>query len=186
MNAVKHLTLAELETGLELIRQSPADNGRLELIVRRPQGEARESLEVGQLDTEDGLVGDNWKMRPSSRTADNSPHPEMQLTLMNARAIALLAVEKERWPLAGDQLYVDLDLSTENLPAGTRLALGEAVIEVTSQPHTGCAKFVARYGLEAQKFVNSPVGKQLHLRGINTRVVKSGMIRVGDRLRKIQ
>jgi len=123
-------------------------------------------------------------MRRSSRTPDGSPHPEMQLNVMNARAIALVAQSKDRWPLAGDQIFLDLDLSAENLPAGTKLALGSAVIEVTAQPHTGCKKFVSRFGLDAFTFVNSPQGKELHLRGINARVVKPGVFRVGDVVKK--
>src|SRR5207247_88617 len=135
-------------------------------------------------DLREGLVEDNWRTRGSSRTVDGSSHPEMQLNLMNARVIALVAQERERWPLAGDQLYLDLDLSSENLPPGTRLALGSAVIEVTAEPHTGCQKFVARFGREAMQFVNSPVGRQLNLRGINAKVVQPGVIRVGDVARK--
>ena len=88
--------------------------------------------------------------------SDGSANPDAQLTLMNARVVALVAGERERWPLAGDQLYVDLDLSADNLPPGTRLAVGSAVIEVTPEPHTGCAKFSARFGSEALRFVNSP------------------------------
>ncbi|HWS90399.1 MAG TPA: MOSC domain-containing protein [Pyrinomonadaceae bacterium] len=179
------MTTEELEAGLDEIRRSPKDAGRLVLIVRRPRVDEREVLAEGELNTSEGLVGDGWKDRGSSRTPDGSAHPEMQLNIMNARAIALLAQGEERWPLAGDQLYLDLDLSGENLPAGTRLALGEAVIEVTAQPHTGCKKFVARFGLEAMKFVNSPVGRGLNLRGINARVVRPGVIRVGDVARKI-
>ncbi|HEX7174842.1 MAG TPA: MOSC domain-containing protein [Pyrinomonadaceae bacterium] len=177
--------MAELEAGLSEIRLSPSDEGVLELIVRRPREDAREILEEGELHTEVGLVGDSWSARGSSRTPDGSPHPDTQLNVMNSRAVALVARDKGRWPLAGDQLYIDLDLSDENLPAGTRLALGSAVIEVTAQPHTGCKKFVARFGLDAMKFVNSTVGKQLHLRGINARVVQPGVIRVGDVVRKI-
>lgn len=185
MAEVKHLSLAELEAGLEAIRGAPKDQGRLELIVRRPEVEEREALEEGVLDRVEGLVGDNWKRRGSSLTADGSAHPEMQLNVMNARVIALLAQEKERWQLAGDQLFIDLDLSVENLPPGTRLALGQAVIEVTAQPHTGCAKFMARFGKEALKFVNSAEGKALRLRGLNARVVQAGAIRVGDVARKV-
>ena len=177
--------MAELEAGLGDIRLSPRDEGVLELIVRRPQEDAREVLEEGELHMEAGLVGDSWRARASSRTPDGSPHPDSQLNVMNSRAVALVARDKGRWPLAGDQLYIDLDLSDENLPAGTRLALGSAVIEVTAQPHNGCKKFVSRFGLDAMKFVNSPVGKQLHLRGINARVVQPGVIRVGDVVRKI-
>jgi hypothetical protein len=185
MAEVKHLSLSELEAGLESIRGAPKDDGRLELIVRRPEVGEREALEAGELDLTEGLVGDNWKTRGSSRTADRSAHPEMQLNVMSARVIALLAMEKERWQLAGDQLFIDLDLSLENLPPGTRLTVGEAVIEVTAQPHTGCAKFMERYGKEALKFVNSEEGKRLRLRGLNAKVVQAGAIRVGDVARKV-
>ncbi|HEV2708134.1 MAG TPA: MOSC domain-containing protein [Pyrinomonadaceae bacterium] len=181
----KHLTTAELEAGLAEIRRSPRDEGRLELIVRRPRVDEREVLTEGELHLAEGLVGDSWRQRRSSRTPDGAPHPEMQLNIMNSRVIALIAQDESRWPLAGDQLYLDLDLSEDNLPAGTRLALGSAVIEVTPQPHTGCKKFVARFGLEAMVFVNSPVGKQLRLRGINARVVQPGVIRVGQTVKKI-
>jgi MOSC domain-containing protein YiiM len=185
MAEVRHLSLAELEAGLEAIRQAPRDEGLLELIVRRPQVEMREALQEGLLDLSQGLVGDNWKTRGSSRTADGSAHPDMQLNVMSARVIALLAQDMERWQLAGDQLYIDLDLSLENLPPGTKLALGEAVIEVTGQPHTGCAKFMSRFGAEALKFVNSAEGKALRLRGLNAKVVQPGVIRVGDVVRKV-
>jgi len=177
--------MEELEAGLEEIRRSPKDEGRLDLIVRRPRVDEREVLTEAELNLSEGLVGDNWKERGSSRTPDRTAHPEMQLNIMNSRVIALVAQSRERWPLAGDQLYLDLDLSEENLPAGTHLSLGSAVIEVTAQPHTGCKKFVARFGMEAMAFVNSPLGKQLHLRGINARVVEPGVIRVGQSAKKI-
>lgn len=180
---VKHLTMTELEAGLDSVLQSPKDNGVLELIVRRPQTDEREVLRDGQLDLLEGLVGDCWKIHGASRIPDGLAN---QLTVMNSRVIALLAQERARWPLAGDQLYVDMDLSAENLPPGTWLALGSAVIEVAAQPHTGCKKFVSRFGLDAMKFVNSPVGRQLNLRGINTKVVQPGVIGVGDVVRKIQ
>ena len=185
ISEMKHLTMAELEAGLDEIRQSPTDEGLLRLIVRRPRVDAREVLEEGELHPSEGLVGDSWKFRGSSRTPDGSAHPDMQLNIMNARVIALVAQDKDRWQLAGDQLFIDLDLSAENLPAGTQLSLGAAVIEVSPQPHTGCQKFVSRFGLDAVKFVNSAVGKELHLRGINAKVVQSGLIRVGDVARKI-
>lgn len=185
MSGAKHLTMAELEAGLDEIRRSPKDEGVLDLIVRRPQTDEREVLEEGELHPAEGLLGDSWKDRGSSRTPDGSSHPDMQLNIMNSRVIALVAQDKGRWRLAGDQLFIDLDLSAENLPAGTRLALGSAVIEVTAQPHTGCKKFVARFGLDAMEFVNSPLGKQLHLRGINARVVQPGVIHVGHVVRKI-
>jgi len=183
--AVRHLTTGELEAGLAEINRSPKDDGVLEMIVRRPQVGAREILGEGQLDLADGLVGDSWKLRSSKRTADGTPHPDMQLNLMNARVVALVSQDKSRWHLAGDQLYVDLDLSEDNLPAGTRLAIGSAVIEVTAEPHTGCSKFVERFGLDAMTFVNSPERRDLHLRGINARVVQPGMLRVGDTVSKL-
>ncbi|HMF56341.1 MAG TPA: hypothetical protein VK619_08350 [Pyrinomonadaceae bacterium] len=182
---VKHLRSVELEAGLDEIRRSPRDEGVLKLIVRRPRIDEREVLEEGELNLMEGLAGDSWRLRGSSRTSDGSSHPETQLNIMNARVIDLVAQDKDRWQLAGDQLYIDMDLSAENLPAGTQLALGSAVIEVTPQPHTGCKKFVARFGLDAMKFVNSPVGRELHLRGINARVVRAGVIRVGDLIRKV-
>jgi hypothetical protein len=185
MTGVTHRTTAELEEGLENVRRSPRDAGVLELIVRRPRVEEREVLEEARLDVREGVVGDSWKNRGSSRTPDGSPHPDMQLNIMNARVVALVAGEKGRWQLAGDQLFLDMDLSAANLPPGTRLALGSAVIEITDQPHTGCKKFVARFGLDAMTFVNSPLGRQLCLRGVNARVVRPGTIRVGDVARKL-
>lgn len=183
---MRHLTTEELQEGLAEIRQSPTDGGVLELIVRRPGIGLRDILPEGQLDLVDGLVGDTWKTRPSSRTPDKSPHPDMQLNIINARLIALVAQKRDRWALAGDQLYVDLDLSAANLPPGTRLAIGTALIEVTKQPHTGCGKFVERFGVDAMKLVNSPLGRELNLRGINARVVQPGIIRAGDRARKVR
>jgi hypothetical protein len=179
------LTTAELESGLEAIRQSPLNEGTLELIVRRPQDGEREILEEGEIDVHDGLVGDNWSTRGSSSTPDGLAHPEKQITLMNSRVITLLAQHKDSWPLAGDQLFVDLDLSLANLPAGTRLSIGSTIIEVTPPPHTGCRKFVERFGRDAMIFVNSPLGRQLNLRGINAKVVQPGTVRTGDPVRKI-
>ena len=181
---MKKLTTQELEAGLEEVGRSPKDGGVLEMIVRRPRVGEREVLELAELDVAEGLVGDSWKMRSSKRTIDGSPHPEMQLNIMNARVATLVAQERGRWPLSGDQLFVELDLSEENLPAGTRLSIGSAIVEVTAEPHTGCAKFVERFGLDAMKFVNSPLGRELCLRGINARVIQPGTIRVGDRVRK--
>jgi hypothetical protein len=177
--------MQELQAGLDAILQSPKDNGVLELIVRRPEIDARELLDEGHLDLAEGLIGDNWKARGGGQNGQRPANPDAQLTLMNTRVIALLAQEKERWPLAGDQLFVDLDLSMDNLPPGSRLAIGAGVVEVTALPHTGCKKFMARFGLDALEFVNSPLGKQLHMRGINTKIVQPGKICVGDIVRKV-
>ena len=180
MSDVAHATPEQLDAALAHVRAAPRDLGTVELIVRRPATDEREVLDVGELDPEVGLVGDTWIARGSRRTGDGSAHPDMQLNVMNARAVAALAPDRERWALAGDQLYLDLDISHDNLPAGTRLALGDAVIEVTDQPHTGCAKFSHRFGPDAVRWVNSPDGKQLRLRGLNARVVVPGTVRRGD------
>jgi MOSC domain-containing protein YiiM len=182
---VEHLTMEQLEAGLDHIRQSPKDNGKLELIVRRPRDDERETLAEAELDRNHGLVGDNWKARGSSLMPAREAHPDMQLTIMNARVIDLLAQKHERWQLAGDQLYVDLDLSGDNLPPGTHLAIGSAVVEVTAQPHTGCRKFSARFGQDAVKFVNSEEGKELRLRGVNARIVRGGVIKQGETVKKL-
>ena len=182
---VKHLTMQELEAKLDHLRDAPKDEGVVELIVRRPRTDHREVLEEAELDPVKGLIGDSWCERPSSKTPDNSPHPEMQINIMNSRVTALVAQTKDRWPLAGDQLYIDMDLSKENLPGGTRLAIGSVVLEVSPLPHTGCKKFVARFGMDAMKFVNSPLGRELCLRGINARIIQGGVIRVGNRATKI-
>src|SRR5687767_626918 len=182
----KHLSLEELAAALPAVLQSPTDEGTLDLIVRRPAVGRRDVLDAGELDLETGLVGDTWSIRGSRRTKDGSPHPDMQINVMNSRVIAMIAGEKTRWGLAGDQLYVDLDISAANLPPGARLAIGAAVIEVTAQPHTGCAKFLQRYGADATNFVNSPRGRELNLRGINARVVTPGRIQTGDTVRKVR
>ena len=180
-----HLTMEELEAALDHLREAPKDEGVLQLIVRRPQTDEREVLKEAELDPVTGLIGDNWHVRGSSRTPDGSAHPEMQINIMNARVTALVAQDKERWSLAGDQLYLDMDLSKENLPAGSRFTIGSAVLEVSPLPHTGCHKFVSRFGLDAMKFVNSTVGKELCLRGINAKVVQGGFVKVGQIAKKI-
>ena len=181
-----HRTTQQLEAGLVTVRAAPPTHGVLEMIVRRPAEDQREVLDSGELSHADGLVGDTWRVRGSGRTEDGSAHPDMQLNVIGVRLIDLLAGSRDRWPLAGDQLYLDLDLSHENLPAGTRLAIGdEAVIEVTEQPHAGCNKFASRYGADALRFVNSEVGRSLRLRGLNARVVVEGTVRAGDRVKKL-
>jgi MOSC domain-containing protein YiiM len=177
---VEHFPAAVLEQGLDGVRGSPSDEGRIELIVRRPAEDERERLETAELDATHGLVGDTWEVRDGH----GPPRVDAQLTLMNARAAALVAGSEDRWPLAGDQLYVDFDLSVANVPAGTRLEVGTAVIEVTAKPHTGCHKFSARFGPDALKLVNSPAGRDLRLRGANAQVIVPGVVRVGDAIRK--
>ena len=177
--------LTRLEANLDHIRESPAEHGTVELIARRPDVDEREVLTEALLDLHEGLIGDTWRARGSSRTADGGPSLEAQLTLMNARAAAAVASERERWPLAGDQLYVDFDISRTNVPPGTRVQIGSAVIEFSEPPHTGCAKFSARFGVDALKFVNSEVGRELRLRGANCRVVVAGTVRPGDAIKKL-
>jgi hypothetical protein len=180
-----YVTKDAIEAGLAHVRRSPTERGTLELIVRRPAVDAREVLDEGELDLTFGLVGDTWSVRASSRTPDGSPNPDGQITVANARAIALVAGSLDRWALAGDQLYVDFDLSQSGLPPGTQLALGDAVIEVTAEPHTGCKKFSARFGPEALRFVNIGAGKELNMRGRNARVITPGRIRKGDAVQRL-
>lgn len=181
-----HLNQAALEAGLAQIKQSPKDKGVVECIVIRPQNDERVSLQQCELSPELGLHGDNWPTRRTSLSfPDGSANPKTQVTLMNARTIALVAQSKERWPLAGDNLYVDLDLSEENLRPGQRLAVGSVVLEITEVPHTGCSKFVDRFGADAAKFINSKEGRQLRLRGVYAQIIRAGTIKVGDTIAKI-
>jgi MOSC domain-containing protein YiiM len=177
---MEHLSQERLMAGLDRIRESPVVGGRLVLIVRRPAVGERDLPAEAVLDRATGLAGDNWLARGSSSTPDGSAHPDKQITVMNARVAELVAGGTDRMPLAGDQLYVDLDISVDNLPAGSLLAVGEVVLRVSEAPHTGCAKFVERFGGEAMRFVNGAIGRQLRMRGMNTRVVVPGTVRVGD------
>lgn len=167
---------------LDDIRASPADVGRVELIVCRPAAGARQVLDEAELDVRRGLVGDNWLRRPSSSTRDGKANPLKQITLMNARAAAAVAGDRARWPGAGDQLYVDLALGYDSLPPGSLLSIGSALIEVTEPPHRGCPKFTKQFGVNATRFVCSPEGLALNLRGVNARIAASGMVRVGDEI----
>jgi hypothetical protein len=180
-----YLSAVELERGVDHIIASPSDNGELQLIVSRPEVERRETPETARLDTEQGLLGDNWLARGSRHMPEGVADPEMQLNIMNTRVVQLVAGTEDRWVLAGDQLFVDMDLSAENLPPGTQLAMGDAIIEITEPPHTGCKKFAARFGTDAMLFVNSGRGKTLSFRGICAKVIKSGDIKVGDLACKI-
>jgi MOSC domain-containing protein YiiM len=180
---MQHLTAAHLKAGVAHIRRAPRAVGTIELIVARPTVDAREVLDEAELDLTEGLVGDSWRVR--AEEDGGAPDPNTQLNVMNARSIALIAQDPSRWALAGDQLYVDLDISGENLPPGTRLALGTAVIAVSAKPHRGCVKFSQRFGRDALRFVNSPVGRELRLRGMNARIIEPGVVRRGDTIRKL-
>jgi len=182
---IKHLSTPDLEAGLEHIRNSPKDQSVLDLIVSRPEEDAREVMELADLDVAVGLVGDTWQDRPSARSGDGKAHPDMQITIMNSRVANLVAQDKSRWQLAGDQLFADIDLSKANMPTGTRISIGAAILEATDQPHTGCKKFSARFGVDALKLIRSPIGKELQLRGINMKVVQSGEIKPGDPVKKL-
>jgi hypothetical protein len=188
--ALPYRTTADLEARLEDLRGAPADLGTVRLVVRRPGPGVREILEVGELTQADGLVGDTWLQRSTSRSVAAGRHFDAQVNVMSARMVGLLADTADEQAYAGDQLFLDLDLSQVNLPAGSQLAFGApgaggAVIEVSVKPHNGCAKFTARYGEDAMRFVNSQTGKALRLRGFNARVVQSGTVRPGDVVRVV-
>ena len=176
----RHLTLSELENGLDDILQSPKDNGVLKAIVIRPGTDERVSLDESDISPELGVHGDNWAQGCWLSLADGSPHPDVQVAIMNARAIALMSGSQDRWQLAGDNLYIDMDLSRENLAAGQRLRVGTAELEITAQSHNGCRKFADRFGKDAVMFVNSSEGKQLRLRGVYAKIITGGIVRVGD------
>ena len=184
-SAQRLATRAELDAALEHVRQSPPDNGEVQLLLRRPGVSEREVVDSAHFDTAIGLVGDNWFVRGSTSGPDGLADPHKQLTIMNTRAADAVAFSRDRWAFAGDQIYADLDISVENLAAGTRLRFGSAVLEVTESPHLGCAKFTQRFGLDAMRWVNSVEGKALRLRGMNVRVVESGSAKLGDVLTKV-
>lgn len=181
----KDLSTQEVEAGIANIKESQKDNGVLQLIVRRPKTETREIISSAELNLINGLEGDNWKARGSSSTPDNSADPEAQITLMNTRVIDLLTKEKTLWQLAGDQLFVDMDLSIENLPPLSKLQIGSAILEISVKPHTGCKKFSGRFGVDALAFISTPLGKSLRMRGVNARVIQAGEIKVGDSIKKL-
>jgi hypothetical protein len=174
----------DLDAHLASVRSAPRDAARLELIVLRPAEDERTAVEAANLDPLEGLVGDGWRRRGNRRTPDGSADPEDQLTIMSTRVLEAIEPDRSRWPLAGDQLYLDMDLGAENLPPGTRLAIGEAIVVVSAKPHTGCAKFAARFGADARAWINAPAGRELRMRGINARIERGGTVRVGDAVRK--
>jgi len=181
----RHLQMAELKDGLAEILRSPKDNGRLEGIVVRPKKGERFDVESCDISLEGGLEGDHWAKGCWKSTVDGRPHPDVQICIMNARCIALIAQERANWPPAGDNMFIDMDLNPDNLPPGQRLAIGTAVIEITDTPHNGCANFIERYGRDACVFVNGKEGKRHRLRGIYARVVQDGKVTMGDSVTKI-
>ena len=181
----RHRSAAELEAALPRIREAPVGDGIIQLIVRRPAEDQREVLHEARINDAEGVEGDTWNQRGTSLSADGGPHPNKQITIMNSRAAEAVIGPIERWPLAGDQIYADLDISHEALPAGTQMSIGTAVVEVAVEPHTGCAKFAARFGREALRFVNTGEGSSLRLRGVNCRVIQPGTVKVGDTVTQI-
>lgn len=182
----KIITLEDIAQNLTELGASPQDNGIVELIVCRPNQGEREILQSAELDTVEGLIGDNWKARGSRHTEDGLAHPQMQIAIMNSRTIQAIAQDKSRWSLAGDQLYLDIDITEENMPVGQKFAIGTAILEITEFPHTGCGKFTERFGSAATRFVNSKEGRKQRQRGVNARVLQSGTIRVGDTVKKVE
>jgi len=176
-------TTEQLESGMARVIDTPKDQGLVRLVVRRPAKSQREILEVGRLDTEQGLVGDDWINRPNKTTG--RPSPYAQVTVMNARAAELISGDPEpaAWAQCGDQLYVDLDISEANMPAGTRIEVGDAVLEVQAEPHTGCVQFREWWGGDALRHINTKEGLALRMRGANTSVVRAGDVRPGDTAR---
>lgn len=180
-----HLALAELNAGLPDILAAPKDNGALRAIVIRPMKGQRADLDTCEISLALGAHGDHWTKGCWKSTEDGQPHPDVQICLMNARCIGLIAQERANWPPAGDNLFIDMDLTPANTPPGTRLAIGTAIIEITDTPHNGCASFIERYGRDACIFVNTGEGKKLRLRGIYARVVQDGRVTAGDQVMKI-
>jgi hypothetical protein len=176
-------TITEMYNKIEF---SPKSIGSVELICIRPKEGERIELESVEVNEDVGVMGDNWELRGSRHTKDGTAHPEMQITFMNSRIINLIAGDVKYWHLAGDQFFVDFDLTRENLPVGSRIQIGEtAIFEITQMPHNGCHKFSKRYGSDATKFVNNLEGKELRRRGVNAKVVQAGLIKIGDRITKI-
>ena len=181
----QHPTLEDLQSALPDILNSPTEHGRIEMIISRPAVGERDILKTANLERDTGLVGDNWKQRGNSKTADGSADPDAQITLINSRIVNAVSGSKSRWHLAGDQFVVDIDLSHNNLPPGSQLSIGTAVVELTSTPHTGCVKFASRFGNPALRFVSGAEAMQQRRRGANAKIVQSGTVRVGDIAEKI-
>ena len=182
----KHLSLEELSAGLPETLASPKDRGIVKGIVVRPEKKQRREVETAEVSFAGGMHGDHWAKGCWKSTEDGRPHPDVQICIMNARCIGLIAQERSNWAPAGEILFIDMDLSPSNLPPSTRIKLGSAVLEITDTPHNGCALFIGRYGRDACTFVNTGEGKRLRLRGIYGRVVEDGRISVGDTVTKLR
>jgi len=175
-----HRTTAELDAGLPEILAAPRDAGTVAMIVRRPCERQREILETASLDPAVGMVGDRWSIPTPTKT----PHPGKQITVMSARVIALIAGTD--WAPAGDQFFVDLDLTEANLPIAARFTIGDAILEVTTDPHTGCKKFAERFGVDALAWTKNPATAHLRLRGLHARVITPGTVRRLDTVRPLR
>jgi hypothetical protein len=173
--SVQHLPLAALRAALAALPAPPLDVGRVALVVERHPGEARRAPEVGRFAPGQGLLGDRWSQ-------SERPNPEAEVTLMRAD-VARLVCNGQDLSLPGDNLLVELDLSAENLPTGSRLQVGEVVLEITAKPHTGCLKFERRFGADARALTAVEELKAARLRGIHARVVSGGAVRPGDAVR---
>ena len=176
-DASRHRPFAELEASLSALAELPKDSGRLALIVRRPADGVRETPQTVRLTPEEGVPGDSWGRSPSRKL-------DAQIAVMR-RDVAELIANGQPLTLFGDSLFVDFDISTPNLPTGSRLRVGEAVVEVTPMPHNGCAKFKGRFGQDALVFVNAKPTRHLNLRGIYWKVVEPGEVSVGAEIRVI-
>ena len=176
-----HPSTEDLEARLAWLADAPKDGGAITGIVIRPRTNERVLLSECKVSPELGVHGDNW----ASGSHGETPNPSAQITIMNTRMIELLADEKERQALAGDQFFADMDLSKTNLKVGQQLRIGTAVLEIMSKPHLGCVKFSNRFGADALKFVNSEAGTEMRLRGVYASVISSGSIEVGNAIEKI-
>jgi MOSC domain-containing protein YiiM len=181
----RHLSLAELTEGLPRILAAPKDQGTVRALVVRPAKGERRDVGSVRVSLAGGVEGDHWAQGCWKSTDDGKPHPDVQICLMNARCIELIAQDRANWPPAGDNLFLDMGLTPDNLPPGTRIGIGSAEMVITDTPHNGCASFIERYGRDACLFVNTGEGKRLRLRGIYARVTRDGEISVGDRVVKL-
>lgn len=178
-------TLEALRHAHHALEPSPTDGGPLQAIVIRPTSETRNTVSTAFLSPDHGVLGDHWASGCWKSLTDGRPHPDVQVALMNSRIIQLIAGAPKRWPLAGDNLFVDFDLGQDRLPVGQQLQLGEVRMEITAEPHLGCGKFARRFGRDALQFVNSAEGKRLRLRGVYARILQEGRVAVGDLLQRI-